>query len=353
MAYDERLAARVRDAVGSRRGVTEKKMFGGLAVMLDGNMAVGVIDADLMVRVGPDGYDAALKKAHARPMDFTGKPLKGMVYVGPQGVRTKKQLESWVARGVEHAASLPKKAAKKAAAKKKKAPSRADASSFTGFPKETFRFLAELERNNEKAWLDAHRDDYQAFYVDPARAFVEAMAPEVRRVSGGLQADARVNKSLFRIQRDTRFSKDKRPYKPHVDLWFWEGPTRSWEAPGLFMRLMPEKLILGAGIHRFGKAQLAAFRRVVDDAKQGPALAKTLSKATAAGPYTIGGATREKVPRGFSSDHPRADLLLHEGLFVELEQRLPKEIHRADFVAWCGAHFRAMAPVHRWLLDLS
>ena len=87
MAYDEKLADRVREVLQRRRGVSEKKMFGGLAFLVNGHMACGVQGDDLMVRVGPDAYDAALKKAGTRPMDFTGRPLKGMVYVGPRGHR--------------------------------------------------------------------------------------------------------------------------------------------------------------------------------------------------------------------------------------------------------------------------
>ena len=109
MAYDENLARRVRQVLKGRRGISEKKMFGGLAFMVNGHMACGVIGEDLMVRVGPDAYDAALKKAGARPMDFTGRPMKGMIYVGPQGYRRKPSLEAWVKQGLSFARSLPPK----------------------------------------------------------------------------------------------------------------------------------------------------------------------------------------------------------------------------------------------------
>ena len=109
MAYDEKLAARVREVLGRRRGVTEKKMFGGLAFMANGNMACGVLGDDLMVRVGSDVYDEALKKPGAREMKFTGRPMRGMVYVGRQGYRRKPSLEAWVLRGLKFARSLPPK----------------------------------------------------------------------------------------------------------------------------------------------------------------------------------------------------------------------------------------------------
>ena len=84
-------------------------MFGGIAFMLNGNMCCGVINDDLMVRVGPDGFEDALARPHARPMDFTGRPMKGFVFVGPEGTRTESTVEQWILRGVAFAGSLPAK----------------------------------------------------------------------------------------------------------------------------------------------------------------------------------------------------------------------------------------------------
>lgn len=111
VAYDEKLAERVRTALLPQRGVSERKMFGGLAFLLRGNMLCGVVDRDLMVRVGPDGYETALARPHARQMDFTGRAMKGLVYVAPAGIRTGRQLESWLGHGLEFVASLPAKPA--------------------------------------------------------------------------------------------------------------------------------------------------------------------------------------------------------------------------------------------------
>ena len=109
MAYDEKLADKIREVMKRRRGITEKKMFGGLTFLANGNMACGVVGAELMVRVGKDAYEDALKKPGARPMDFTGKPLAGMVYVGKKGITRSASLKGWVERGLSHARSLPPK----------------------------------------------------------------------------------------------------------------------------------------------------------------------------------------------------------------------------------------------------
>ncbi len=109
MPYNEELAARLRAAIVRQDGVTEKKMFGGIGFMVNGNMCCGVAKDDLMVRVGPDGHEDALAQPYARPMDLTGRPMKGFVFVSLEGVREETALKEWVNRGVAFAKSLPSK----------------------------------------------------------------------------------------------------------------------------------------------------------------------------------------------------------------------------------------------------
>lgn len=109
MAYDEKLAERIRLSLAGWRGVSERKMFGGVAFLVRGHMLCGVVGPELMVRVGPEAYAAALARPHVREMDFTGRPLTGMVYVGAAGIRTTRQLDSWIARGLDFVQSLPAK----------------------------------------------------------------------------------------------------------------------------------------------------------------------------------------------------------------------------------------------------
>lgn len=109
MPYDEKLAERVRAVFQSESGCTEKKMFGGICFMVGGNMAVGVTGTDLMVRPGPINFEAALELPHARPMDFTGRPMKGFVFVEADGLTTDTGLAAWVERGAAFARSLPTK----------------------------------------------------------------------------------------------------------------------------------------------------------------------------------------------------------------------------------------------------
>jgi hypothetical protein len=106
MAYDELLAERIRRTVGQRSRVSEKKMFGGLAFLLGGKMFCGIVKDDLVVRVGPERYEEALGRPHVRPMDFTGRPMNGYVFVAPAGCSTEKAVSAWVATAAKFVSSL-------------------------------------------------------------------------------------------------------------------------------------------------------------------------------------------------------------------------------------------------------
>ena len=109
MAFDDGVAQRVREAMDRQTHVVEKRMFGGVAFMLRGNMCCGVVGEEIMIRVGAEGYKAALTRPHAREMDFTGKPLRGFVYVASAGFESDDDLQGWVDRAVEFVRTLPRK----------------------------------------------------------------------------------------------------------------------------------------------------------------------------------------------------------------------------------------------------
>lgn len=109
MAYSEALADRIRDAFGGRRDVEERKMFGGVAFMVGGHMCVGIVGDTLMVRLAAEDAAALLTRPHVRPMDFTGRPMKGFLYVDPPGIKTARQLTGWLDRAVAFAGTHPPK----------------------------------------------------------------------------------------------------------------------------------------------------------------------------------------------------------------------------------------------------
>ena len=109
MAFDATLVKRIDSLLRRRRGITQKRMFGGLCFLVDGKMVCGVERDRMVVRVGPDRYDALLKEPHVKPMDFTGRPLRGFLYVLPEGLKRPAQLKRWVDTSFTYARSLPQK----------------------------------------------------------------------------------------------------------------------------------------------------------------------------------------------------------------------------------------------------
>lgn len=109
MPCDERLVARVRAALEKTSGIAERRMFGGVCFTLNGNMVCGVVNRNLMIRIGLDNYQDALKQPHVREMDFTGRAMKGYVFVGADGTKSELALKSWVQYGVTYVSGLPAK----------------------------------------------------------------------------------------------------------------------------------------------------------------------------------------------------------------------------------------------------
>lgn len=109
MAFDVTLATRIRSLLRGSYSVTEKKMFGGLAFMVNGHMCCGIVGKDLVIRTGPDASGEALRLPHSRPMDFTGRPMKGFVFVAPEGFQSDRDLKSWTQRGLDFVLAQPPK----------------------------------------------------------------------------------------------------------------------------------------------------------------------------------------------------------------------------------------------------
>jgi uncharacterized protein (TIGR02453 family) len=217
------------------------------------------------------------------------------------------------------------------------------------FGPETQDFLRELRGHNERAWFDAHRGDYQAAYVEPAKAFVEAVAPGLAKFAPGIHAEPRILGSIFRINRDTRFSADKRPYKDHLDFWFWEGERRG-AVSGFYLRLTPDLLGVGAGAHHFDKDALKRYRDAVTEPGSGAALAALADELESDG-WELGEGRLKRPPRGWNADGPAARFLLRDGLFVGRREPAGLATDEERLVSTCLHVWEQLAPLHRWLVE--
>jgi uncharacterized protein (TIGR02453 family) len=226
---------------------------------------------------------------------------------------------------------------------------------FAGFPEEGLQFLADLAENNNRDWFNGHKQHYKDVIVAPAVAFIQTMGEQLRFISPHIQYDTRTNGqgSLMRIYRDTRFSKDKTPYKTWVGIRFWEGGGKAGGNPGFFFGFDATAGGLHVGMYGFDKTMLTAYREAVDDDELGAELEAALASVRGAGAYEINGEHYKRVPRGFDPDHPRVDLLRYNTLYASSPGIEPAVLSSAGLVDVVMDHCEKMAPVQRWLVKVK
>lgn len=224
---------------------------------------------------------------------------------------------------------------------------------FSGFSKETLSFFRTLKRNNNKEWFDKHKEEYDRFVLKPAKAFVLAMGKKFHEENVHLNAEPKLNRSIFRIYRDTRFSPDKTPYKTHLAFFFWEGKLPRMESPGFYFHVEPTKILLGMGIYGFTPKQLTNYRKAVVDPKWGQEIAGIWTKISRRKDFKWGEKHYKRIPSGYDPDHPNAELLLYNGLHVWEETAIPEEFYSSKLVSYCWKKVKPFLPLHQWLFALT
>ena len=229
-------------------------------------------------------------------------------------------------------------------------------STFDGFSPEALKFLSEIAHNNNREWFQSNKKRYQEVLQQPAVAFVEAMGERLKSLSPNINIDPRTNGSgnLMRINRDTRFSKDKSPYKTAIAGMFWEGAGKKTENPAFGFHLESDGMRLMAGMFQFPKPMLTAYREAVDDEKLGNELIKNIEAVQAKGNYVINGEHYKKAPRGYPADHPRVEWLRYNALYVSYDGGIPPAILNCpEAVDIIFKHFSDMHPIQQWLAQIN
>jgi uncharacterized protein (TIGR02453 family) len=227
-----------------------------------------------------------------------------------------------------------------------------DATAFTGFPKEAVRFFTALRRNNNRDWFAANKETYERQVIGPAKLFITAMGERLRTIVPGIVAVPAVNKSIFRIYRDTRFSLDPAPYKTNLGIYFWDGARSRMESAGFYVGLEPPDIMLGGGLYMIPDNLLGRYRQAVFDPKRGAELGRIVAALRALPGCAVEGTHYKRVPAGFDAGHPNAELLKHKGLYVGFEMKVPDAFYSPDFVDFCFERFVPVVPLHRWLMKL-
>jgi len=221
---------------------------------------------------------------------------------------------------------------------------------FTGFGPGTTEFMADLIAHQDRAWFAENRARYDREVLEKQRAFVDAIGVAFSAIDPRVHAVPAVDRSIFRIFRDIRFSRDKSPYKTHSDMWFWIGEDRK-TAPGYFIRIAPSEVWVGCGAHRLTPEQLARLRSAIVAPATGEPFSAMLEGLEAGG-FEIGERTIARVPAGFSADSPRADLLRLTAVHaIRKFSPIPPEFASAAFVDFCMEHFLETRPLVDWLVE--
>ena len=222
---------------------------------------------------------------------------------------------------------------------------------FNGFPREFFSFFENLKKNNSKEWFEKNRQDYDKYVLHPSREYVIEMGKKLRQIAPEINAIPQINKSLFKINKDVRFSKDKSPYKTYMGIWLWEGNRKRMESSGFYLHVENKILFIGVGIKMFPARVLERYRQAVVDNKLGVELKKAVKKVSDQG-YLVNGKHYKKVPRGYQADHSNAEFLLYNGLTARVETKVPDAFFSDAIVDYAYSHYRNMLPLHRWLIKV-
>ena len=217
------------------------------------------------------------------------------------------------------------------------------------FPKKTALFLNKLSKNNKREWFEANRSFYNSDFLEPATQFVIEMGDKLIDLDPEVVAIAKIDKSIFRLHRDVRFSKNKKPYKTNAGLYFWNSNAKKMDSSGFYFHLEPKSFGVGAGIYFFPPSTLKKYREVVSK----PAKAKELDKIVQAlnkKGYSVMGKHYKKYPKGYNGDFPHSEYLLYNGIHGWYDGKNLKELEGGKAVTKIYKIFKDMQPLHKWLV---
>lgn len=219
------------------------------------------------------------------------------------------------------------------------------------FPQSTIKFLTALSKNNSKEWFENNRARYDFELLQPAVQFVIDLGEKLSELSPNIYAIPKIDKSIFRLYRDVRFSKNKAPFKTNLGLYFWEGRGKKMECSGLYFHIEPKLFFLGAGMYQFTTDQLEKYRELVSNPAKGKELNDIVKKVLKKKKYQLGGQTYKKTPRGFDPNYIYNDLLLHSGFYVYYESKNFSELTKKDPASFSYKTFKEIYSVHKWFVE--
>ncbi len=216
------------------------------------------------------------------------------------------------------------------------------------FPEITVKFLKALSKNNSKEWFEKHRDEYEAYFLMPAQMLVMELGEKLRSEVPNIIAVPNINKSIFRIYRDVRFSKDKSPYKTHLAILLWEGNRPKTDCSGFYFQMDYKNFFVGTGIYMFNKDILKKYREIVSNPNKSDELREIFSSLYK-NKFETGGRTFKRIPKGYREDIPNTELLLHSGVYSSFNGKI-SDLYGKDIAEYIFHKFITALPLHQWLI---
>jgi uncharacterized protein (TIGR02453 family) len=214
-----------------------------------------------------------------------------------------------------------------------------------------FAFLRDLRENNDRDWFKANKRRYEETVLEPALEFIADFAPHLLQISPHFLADPRpVGGSLFRIYRDTRFGKDKTPYKTHIGIQFRHEQGKDVHAPGFYLHLEPSSVFAGAGIWRPDSATLGSIRDAI--AAEPERWTEAVQESRLGDRFRLEGDTLKRPPAGYDPAHPLIEDLKRKD-FVAVTKLSEKTVTSPGFAEELAGAFQASAPLTRFLCDAT
>ncbi len=226
---------------------------------------------------------------------------------------------------------------------------------FKGFSKKTLSFLSSIRKNNNKEWFEAHRTEYEELILNPSRLFVVEMGEHLQALEPTIHAVAKINKSLYRIYRDTRrMGVNKEPIKHRIGIIFWQGNNKRMQSSSFYLHFSPEELYVAVGVRWFEKPMLDAYREYISDESRRVELENVLKniKVKDKG-YTHLEKGYKRFPRGFTKEMLSADLALYKGMatYKLLDPHLIEDGEK--FINTLYKIYEDMLPLQKLMYELS
>lgn len=226
---------------------------------------------------------------------------------------------------------------------------------FEGFGQGALEFLTSIKNNNNKEWFEAHKDEYEKLILNPSRSFVVEMGEHLQALEPTINATPKINKSLYRIYRDTRrMGANKEPIKHRIGVIFWQGNTKRMQSSAFYMHFSPDELYVAVGVRWFEKAMLDAYREYIKDESKRSELYGILENIKSKDKdYTHLEKGYKRYPRGFNKEMIHSDLSLYKGMatFSMLEpsliydgQKLVDKLYKI---------YEDMLPIQQFMYEVS